>query len=324
MGIVLVSGGEVVWLARVYAVGLVVERAAEDDRADPVPRGAARRPRLSRADQRHRRRPRVAGRAVVDHGAARAAGAVPADRPRRALDCRRDAAGGADDAPGRRRSDPSRRIWTRRRARSTNSSCCRRTTRISRTSRHVRATCWCRCASPASLAHLTAALRAAGDRDVVAMTVRLVGVDVPDDPAVGAARDRRRAPAALGGRRAGRARSAAGAAADRARRQRLRRGRRNRAAARLGGDSRRRVGDAVGRRSGAAARRRVGAGAARARRSTSASSSITRAAAPPPITSARTRRRSSPKTSISFTGSGSTPPGPSARTCIITTSCAPH
>jgi magnesium transporter len=35
---------------------------------------------------------------------------------------------------------------------------------------------------PGILTHLTAALRAAGDRDVVAMTVRLVGIDVPDDP----------------------------------------------------------------------------------------------------------------------------------------------
>jgi len=37
---------------------------------------------------------------------------------------------------------------------------------------------------PHALTHLVAALRAARDRDVVAMTVRLVGVDVPDDPAV--------------------------------------------------------------------------------------------------------------------------------------------
>jgi magnesium transporter len=35
---------------------------------------------------------------------------------------------------------------------------------------------------PGVLAHLTSALHAAGDRDVVAMTVRVVGVDVPDDP----------------------------------------------------------------------------------------------------------------------------------------------
>ena len=35
---------------------------------------------------------------------------------------------------------------------------------------------------PGALTHLTAALRAAGGRDVVALTVRLVGVDVPDDP----------------------------------------------------------------------------------------------------------------------------------------------
>ena len=34
------------------------------------------------------------------------------------------------------------------------------------------------------MTHLVAALRAAGDRDVVAMTVRLVGIDVPDDPTV--------------------------------------------------------------------------------------------------------------------------------------------
>ena len=37
---------------------------------------------------------------------------------------------------------------------------------------------------PHALTHLTAALREAGDRDVVAMTVRLVGVDVPDDPTI--------------------------------------------------------------------------------------------------------------------------------------------
>ena len=35
---------------------------------------------------------------------------------------------------------------------------------------------------PHVLTHLVSALRAAGDRDVVAMTVRLVGLDVPDDP----------------------------------------------------------------------------------------------------------------------------------------------
>jgi magnesium transporter len=37
---------------------------------------------------------------------------------------------------------------------------------------------------PHSMTHLVAALRAAGDRDVVAMTVRLVGVDVSDDPTI--------------------------------------------------------------------------------------------------------------------------------------------
>jgi magnesium transporter len=37
---------------------------------------------------------------------------------------------------------------------------------------------------PHALAHLLAALREGGDRDVVAMTVRLVGLDVPDDPTI--------------------------------------------------------------------------------------------------------------------------------------------
>jgi magnesium transporter len=37
---------------------------------------------------------------------------------------------------------------------------------------------------PHALTHLLAALREGGDRDVVAMTVRLVGLDVPDDPTV--------------------------------------------------------------------------------------------------------------------------------------------
>src|SRR6185369_6383981 len=36
---------------------------------------------------------------------------------------------------------------------------------------------------PHVLTHLVGALRTAGDRDVVAMTVRVVGVDVPDDTA---------------------------------------------------------------------------------------------------------------------------------------------
>ena len=35
--------------------------------------------------------------------------------------------------------------------------------------------------NPHSLAHVAAALQTAGDRDVVVMTVRLLGVDVPDD-----------------------------------------------------------------------------------------------------------------------------------------------
>ena len=177
---------------------------------------------------------------------------------------------------------------------------------------------------PGALTHLTAALRAAGDRDVVAMTVRLVGVDVPDDPSAvpRTTDDERRllsAVVALAEREA-----RPGAAADCARRQRVRLGRRDGAAARIGGDSRRRIGNAVGRRSGAAARRGVGTCARRARRRRPArrSSSARRHRRVPPR---RARARpSSPRTSISFTGSGSTPPGPSARTCIIAMSCAPH
>jgi magnesium transporter len=47
---------------------------------------------------------------------------------------------------------------------------------------------------PHAMTHLEAALRAAGDRDVVAMTVRLIGVDVPDDPTIDpAATDEERA-----------------------------------------------------------------------------------------------------------------------------------
>src|SRR5439155_10114333 len=38
--------------------------------------------------------------------------------------------------------------------------------------------------NPRLLAHLTAALLTAGDRDVVAMTVRIVGGDTADDPAM--------------------------------------------------------------------------------------------------------------------------------------------
>ena len=46
---------------------------------------------------------------------------------------------------------------------------------------------------PHALAHLSAALDAAGDRDVVVMTGRLIGVDVPDDPGIDTRVDRRRA-----------------------------------------------------------------------------------------------------------------------------------
>ena len=138
------------------------------------------------------------------------------------------------------------------------------------------------------------------------------------------ARDRRRADAPGGGRGAGGAGTPRGPPADRPGRERLRLGGRDRAAARLGGDSRRRIGDIVGRRSGAAARRRLGARRRSRSRAICGSSSITRAAASPRISSARTRPSSSPRTSIRFTGSGSMSPKPSGPTCIIAMSCGPH
>ena len=55
---------------------------------------------------------------------------------------------------------------------------------------------------PHILAHLVGAIRDAGDRDVVAMTVRLVGMDVPDDPIAGPACDGGRAGAVVGRDRA--------------------------------------------------------------------------------------------------------------------------
>ena len=177
---------------------------------------------------------------------------------------------------------------------------------------------------PGTLAHLTAAIRAAGDRDIVAMTVRLLGIDVPDDPAADphATADERRLL------------SAVVAVAEReARPVRLLIapgvnvfdcGRRDRVAARVGGDPRRRVGDAVRRRSGAPARRRLGARAARARRRRPARRpSLARRHCRLPSRRARARR-SSPRTSTSFTGSGSTPPRPSDRTSTTATWCARH
>ena len=157
-----------------------------------------------------------------------------------------------------------------------------------------------------SLSHVRPALQAAGDRDVVVMTVRVLGVDVEDDADI----DRRPTPAeqlllsqvvALAERhnRAVQllivpARDVFDAIAD------------GDAPAAIVGNPRRRVDDAVGRRAGAAARR--GLGAARAdSRSTCASSSIIRAAGPTSIISAPTRRRSHPAISTRFIVSGSTP-----------------
>ena len=175
---------------------------------------------------------------------------------------------------------------------------------------------------PHVLAHLVGALRAAGDRDVVAMTVRLVGVDVPDDPTQDprATEDERRLLSAV---------IAAAEREGRAVRLMIVPGvnvfdsvDRNRAAPR----SRRRFTSANRKRCRPTTRRGCSAtpGSARASRpaSTSAWSSITRAAARPPITWARTRPRSVPKTSNTSTGSGSTSSEPSVPACTTTMWCA--
>ena len=60
-------------------------------------------------------------------------------------------------------------------------SCSRRATFCCGRSMPDRATFWSACAHPHSLAHVSAALQGSGDRDVVVMTVRLLGADVDDD-----------------------------------------------------------------------------------------------------------------------------------------------
>ena len=175
--------------------------------------------------------------------------------------------------------------------------------------------------NPHSLAHVAAALQTPRDRDVVVMTVRLLGVDVSADGV-----ERRRTDAC---------RAAACSRKSSALAERLDRPVRllvvpahDVFAAIVGDDpapalvrrARRRVVHALGRRTGAASRRRLGEGAPRPSRSTSGWSSIIAAAAPTPITSAPIRRRSLPAISISSIASGWTRPRPSARTSIITTS----
>ena len=112
---------------------------------------------------------------------------------------------------------------------------------------------------PGLLAHLATALQAAGDRDVVVMTVRLVGVDASEELALTteATDDERRVL-----ERCGDARRTIGASrppGHRAGHQRFRRRRGYRRAAALGRSLCRRIRDAERRRPGATARRGVGA-----------------------------------------------------------------
>ena len=145
------------------------------------------------------------------------------------------------------------------------------------------------------MTHLLAALRAGGDRDVVAMTVRLVGIDVPDDPTVD--------PRATDDERT--LLSAVVALAERERRavrllivpgrERVRLGRSRPRC----GSTRRRFTSANRRRCRPTIRRGCSArrgSAPRSRsRAISGSSSTIRAAASPRISSARMRPRSSPE-----------------------------
>ena len=111
---------------------------------------------------------------------------------------------------------------------------------------------------PHSLAHVSAALQGSGDRDVVVMTVRLLGADVDDDESA----ETTATPAeqqlfshvvALD-----RAAASVRPSADRAGARRLRRDRLHAHPAAIVGGLRRRVGEPVGRRPGPSARRGVG------------------------------------------------------------------
>ena len=147
-------------------------------------------------------------------------------------------------------------------------------------------------AQPARAGPRAAALKAAGGRDVVILTVRLVGLDVGARDAASDPNDRTRAPPALGCGRARRAARAAGASSSSCRHatSRTRSWRRScafappRCTSASRPRSRRRI-----RRSllGEAWERADNPGS-----STSASSCITAAGAPTSITSAHTRPRS--------------------------------
>ena len=151
---------------------------------------------------------------------------------------------------------------------------------------------------PHVLTHLSAALHSARDRDIVVMTVRLVGLDVPDDPAFNprATDDEKlllSAVVALAERhgRAIRLLIAPGVDVSETVAETALR-------LQIGGDSRRRIGDAARTGTVAAARQGVGARVGSRSRSAFGSSSTIRAAPPPPTSSARTPRRWTPAISI--------------------------
>ena len=174
----------------------------------------------------------------------------------------------------------------------------RRTCRSDR-SRPGPATCWSRSAIRTRCRTWRAALQAAGDRDVVVMTARLLGVDVEDDSVAPARADAAERRLLSRRRRAGRAVSTVPCSCSSCRRRTC--STRSSPRSRGSAVSEVYVGEsvaAVGRRPGAAARRGLGARRQARGASTSGSSSTTTAAAPTRITSARIRPRSRPAISI--------------------------
>ena len=148
--------------------------------------------------------------------------------------------------------------------------------------------------NPHALAHVAAALQAAGDRDVVVMTVRLLDVDIGGEAATESAPTQVRAAVAGGSRVRGGAGRSSRAPADRACAQRRRCDCRHGSSSSLVRRVCRRIVEPLGRRSGTPAWRGLGAGreAGAARRPTR--DLITAAAVQIPIISAHTRLSLSP------------------------------
>ena len=181
IGIVLVSGGEVIWLARALRRRHRLERPAEDARADPVP--------VSAAGERAYRVPinvTVSGREwpvglflvtglLAIPGVCLLLALDPPSMAGAALLAALTALLIVSERAAAAHPDPAHAALDEFQLLP---SADEDLTHVEARPGNVLVTV----RKPHTLTHLTAALRAAGDRDVVAMTVRLVGVDVPDDP----------------------------------------------------------------------------------------------------------------------------------------------